>query len=343
MGLGTRPFEHGVLDLGDGSWAWLQPDGGWGWSNAGLITAGGESLLVDTLFDLKLTAEMLAEMRRASAAATDIDTVVNTHANGDHCWGNQLVAGAEIVATRRAAEEMHELPPQKMAKLMAAASGAARLGGAGRALGRVLGALGLAKVSNLIAAGPFVDRVFGDFEFSGLELVPPNRTFERELTLEVGGKAVQLIEVGPAHTRGDAMVYLPAERVLFAGDVLFIGGHPILWEGPAGNWVRALERIEELDPEVIVPGHGPITDRQGVARLKDYFVALQAQVKRRFEAGVGPVEAARDLELEGFDDWGDPERLAVNVDSLYRELEGKPEKTDVIELFARMAALAEGS
>ncbi len=334
-------YRKGLHDVGNGVFAYLQPDGGWGWSNAGLVVAGSESLLVDTLFDLRLTAEMLAEMRRASDAAKAIRTVVNTHANGDHCWGNQLVEGAEIVASRRAAAEMHELPPQQMAKLMKAASGAARLGGAGRALGKVLGALGLRKVSNLIAAGPFVDRIFGGFEFAGIELVPPDRTFEKELTLDVGGKTVELIEVGPAHTRGDAMVYLPQERVLFAGDVLFIGGHPILWEGPAGNWIRALERIEELDPEVIVPGHGPITDKDGVKRLKDYFVELSTEVERRFEAGIGPVEAARDLELEGFDDWGDPERLAVNVDSLYRELEGEPEKTDVIELFARMAALAE--
>ncbi len=332
-------YAKGLQDVGDGVFAYLQPDGGWGWSNAGLIESGGESLLVDTLFDLKLTAEMLAEMRRACTAATSIDRVVNTHANGDHCWGNQLVTGAEIVATERAAEEMHELPPQKMAMLMKAASGAARLGGAGQALGRVLGALGLAKVANLIAAGPVVERVFGDFDFSGIELVPPNTTFEDALTLTVGGKTVELIEVGPAHTQGDAMVWLPEERVLFAGDVLFIGGHPILWEGPASNWVKALERIEALAPEVIVPGHGPITDLAGVGGLKRYFVALSAEVERRFEAGVGAVEAARDLELEGFDDWGDAERLAVNVDSLYRELRGVEEKTDVIELFARMAAL----
>lgn len=169
--------------------------------------------------------------------------------------------------------------------------------------------------------------------------MPPSRTFERQLTLHVGGKTVELIEVGPAHTKGDTMIYLPEERVLFAGDVLFIGGHPILWEGPASNWLRALERIQELDPQVIVPGHGPITDKQGVARLADYFVALSAEVEKRFEAGMGPIEASRDLGLEGFDEWGDPERLAVNVDSIFRELKGEAEKTDVIELFARMAAL----
>ena len=86
-------YEKGLQEIADGIWAYLQPDGGWGWSNAGLVTGGEASLLVDTLFDLRLTAEMLAAMRRVTPAAEHIGTVVNTHANGDHCYGNALVAG----------------------------------------------------------------------------------------------------------------------------------------------------------------------------------------------------------------------------------------------------------
>ena len=92
-------YTKGLHEVGDRLWAYLQPDGGWGWSNAGLVVDGETSLLVDTLFDLPLTADMLAAMRAATPAASTIGTVVNTHANGDHCYGNQLVAGAEIVAS----------------------------------------------------------------------------------------------------------------------------------------------------------------------------------------------------------------------------------------------------
>src|ERR671923_1505669 len=99
-------YTRGLHDVGDGVWAYLQPDGGWGWSNAGLVADGGASLLVDTLFDLRLTADMLDTMRAAVPAASRIGTVVNTHANGDHCYGNALVADAEIVASSAAAEEM---------------------------------------------------------------------------------------------------------------------------------------------------------------------------------------------------------------------------------------------
>ena len=81
MGLGTHPFEHGVIDLGAGNWAWLQPDGGWGWSNAGLIVDGEEAMLVDTLFDLSLTRAMLDGFADA-VPGTRISTLVNTHSNG---------------------------------------------------------------------------------------------------------------------------------------------------------------------------------------------------------------------------------------------------------------------
>ena len=109
--MGRAPYTKGLHDLGNGLWAYLQPDGGWGWSNAGLIVDGDRSLLVDTLFDLKLTREMLDAMRRASPAAATIDTLVNTHGNGDHWFGNQLVGDARIVTSSRSAREMAEVGP----------------------------------------------------------------------------------------------------------------------------------------------------------------------------------------------------------------------------------------
>lgn len=107
------PYDKGLHELGDACYAYLQPDGGWGWSNAGLVVGAGASLLVDTLFDLKLTREMLDAMAAPTAAAP-IGTLLNTHANGDHCYGNQLVEGAEIVASAATAHEMSEVPPSML-------------------------------------------------------------------------------------------------------------------------------------------------------------------------------------------------------------------------------------
>ena len=100
-------FTKGLHEIGNGLYAWLQPDGSWGWSNAGLVVDSGETLLVDTLFDLKLTRDMLHAMRNAVPAANHIKQVVNTHANGDHYFGNQLVSDANIIVSKRCAEEMN--------------------------------------------------------------------------------------------------------------------------------------------------------------------------------------------------------------------------------------------
>src|ERR1700692_2495980 len=102
-------YSRGLREVGDGLFAYLQPDGGWGWSNAGLVADGEQTLLIDTLFDLKLTEQMLSDMRRAVPTASRIDTLVNTHANGDHCYGNQLLREARIVASARAAAEVVQL------------------------------------------------------------------------------------------------------------------------------------------------------------------------------------------------------------------------------------------
>ncbi len=114
----STPSELGLLEIGADCYAYVQPGGGWGWSNAGLVVGDGVSLLVDTLFDLHLTARMLESMAPVVGAAP-IGTLVNTHANGDHCFGNQLLAGTEIVASTAAAAEMAEVPPALLAALNA--------------------------------------------------------------------------------------------------------------------------------------------------------------------------------------------------------------------------------
>ena len=309
-------YTRGLHDLGNDIYAYLQPDGTWGWSNAGIITDGEASLLIDTLFDLRLTSEMLDTMRRALPAASHIDMLVNTHANGDHCYGNELVADAQIIASRRTAEEMVEgISPERFAML-------------------------LKQAPHMGAVGAYFQHCFDKFDFENITLTPPQQTFEGELTVQVGNKMAHLIEVGPAHTRGDTLVHIPAERVVFTGDILFIGGHPIMWAGPTANWLQALDRILAMDVDVIVPGHGPITDKQGVAQLKSYFEYIYGETRKRYEAGMPLSEAAQDIPLDRYATWTDGERIAVNVATIYRELSGAAEPPDTLTLFGMMAALS---
>jgi glyoxylase-like metal-dependent hydrolase (beta-lactamase superfamily II) len=254
-------------------------------------------------------------MRAAVPAARRVEVLVNTHANGDHCFGNQLVEGAVIVASRACAEEMRSLPPSVLAALM-----------------RSAGDLG--------AAGGFLREAFGAFDFEGITLTPPGETFEGRHTCRLGDTRVNLIEVGPAHTRGDVLVEVPRDRVVFTGDILFADAHPVIWEGPIGNWIAACDVLLGMDVDVVVPGHGPVSDRGGVRALRDYLAYIAREARARFDAGMPAREAARDISLSDYASWGDPERIAVNVATLYREFGDTGPEPTVIELFGWMAELA---
>ena len=308
-------YEKGPHELGQQCFAYLQPDGSWGWSNAGLVVGDGASLLVDTLFDLPLTAEMLAAMAPATAAAP-IGTLLNTHANGDHCYGNQLVEGAEIIASDATAHEMTEVPPAMLHALNSADG----------------------------EVGELFRHFFGAFKFDGIEVTMPTRTFSGRLDVEVGGRTIELIEVGPAHTRGDTIAYVPDAKTVYTGDILFINGTPIVWAGPLSNWVAACDLMLGMDIDTVVPGHGPLTDKAGVVAVRDYLAYVDEAATQRHASGVDAWEAARDIAREigareDFRGWGEFGRIAVNVDTAYRSLDDTYVTPNVVEQFRRMAEI----
>lgn len=314
--MANRPFTQGVQDLGNGIYGYIQPDGTWGWSNAGLVVSQGQTLLVDTLMSRSLTRIMLDDFAKVDGGAR-IDRLVNTHANPDHFVGNGLVEGAEIIMTTETAREMGEFDPVRFASL----------------------------VDNWQAmgdAGAFLYETMGrKFDWTDLEPLPkPDRTFERALTLEVGDKAVELIDLGPAHTGSDTIAWVPDDRVVFTGDLLFNEGHPIMWDGPVENWIAACERIIALKPEIVVPGHGPITDTTAVAGMADYFTYVSEQTRQRLDAGMGWKDAARDIDMRRYAHWTDPERIVANVFALYRQWGGPIAPEDGRDLFGEMGRYA---
>ena len=309
-------YKKGLHQVGNGQFAYLQPDGGWGWSNAGLIVDGDQSLLVDTLFDMSLTADMLSTMKDATGInADDIGVLVNTHANGDHTHGNGCCRKAEIISSLASAKEMEDINASMLAAMKEAAP---QMGDVGK----------------------YFLQIFGQFDFAGVDERAPTKTFTGQMSLNVGDKEVSLIEVGPAHTKGDVLVHVPSEKLIYTGDILFIDSTPIMWAGPISNWLKACDRILQMDVDVIVPGHGPITDKNGVRQVRDYLSFCDVEARKRFDAGMTVKDAAHDIALGQYADWGDAERIAVNVDTLYRQYRGDMDAPpNVIELFSLMASL----
>ena len=306
------PYTRGLHQVADRVWAWTLPDGGYGWSNAGLVAGDGASLLVDTLFDLALTREMLTAMKPVTDRAPVTDALI-THSNGDHTHGNQLLDGSvRIIAAKGTAEEIaHGMPPEMLAMTQTANLGP--------------------------VATPYARERFGHFDFSGIKVRNADETFDRELTIDVGGRQVNLLNLGPAHTAADSVVHVPDAGVLFGGDLLFIGCTPIVWAGPIANWVAACDTMIAMDAPIVVPGHGPVTDPDGIRAVRGYLAHVAEQAEAAYRRGLSWAEAADTIDLGEYATWLDAERVVVNVYQRYRELAPDTPQLEIMGLLVIQA------
>jgi glyoxylase-like metal-dependent hydrolase (beta-lactamase superfamily II) len=271
-------------------------------ANSGLVNLGG-GLVIDTQADLSHARRMLELF--ATVWPGMPRRVVNTHEDGAHVWGNQVFEGAEIIAHRTVPGRMKEAAdPRAFQKL---------LDGATRLLPRIWlralhpGALAVAR------------QLQRDYDFEGITLVPPTTLFEDRLVLDLDGTEVHLIHVGPCHQAGDTIVHLPSEGVVFAGDVIFRECTPVGWTGTYARWLQCLDRIIWLDPEVIVPGHGPVCGIEGAMEMKAYLEYVREESRLCFDRGLTALDASGLIDLGPYAQWRHPARLYANVERAYRE------------------------
>jgi cyclase len=307
-------FREGLYRLTDKAYAWMVPNGSWGEANFGLIDCSGKSVVIDTGWDLRCAREFLA-------AATDLLArspvygVINTHADGDHCWGNQLFENTPIIATHACIGQMHHIEPKTMRLL----------GKAARVMKRV-------PVAGIDVLGHYAGGMIAPYDFSGVRITLPNQGFSGEKTITVNGIDVVLMEVGPTHTPGDAMVFVASEKVVYAGDIVFTGSTPVNWAGPVANIIAALRKVLSLDPDFIVSGHGPIAARSDIELQIAYWELIQDELHRRRAQGMRYDVAAADLLLSAkfqstpFAHWDSPERLLRNAQALYEEWGDAPSR-----------------
>ena len=292
--MATTPYTRGLHEIGDGTYAYLQPDGSWWINNTGLLVGSRGAVSIDSCSTERRTRAYL----EAIAAVTDkpVRTLVNTHHHGDHTHGNWLFGGATVVAHERTRTEV-------------------------------------------IAAGkPDYPGIWTPVDWGEIELEPPFLTYTDEVTLWVDELRCEVRHVGmPAHTTNDSIVWIPQRSLLFAGDLLFNGGTPFLLMGSVSGAIEVLEDVvAPLGAATVVPGHGPVfSGDEPIRATLDYLRFVRDVAERGRQAGVSPLDAARDTDLGRFADWPDAERIVGNLYRAYAELGDTP-RGGPIDVFAAL-------
>ena len=285
-------------ELVDGVYAWVQPDGTWWINNAGAIGGADGTIVIDTCATADRTRRFLAAVGEATGDAP-IRVAANTHEHGDHTYGNCLLpAETSLIG--------HE---NMRARLL---------------------------VDPLIEQCPPVWEPTPDW--GAVTRRVPNIVTRSDLTVFTGDRRVELVHPGyAAHTTGDLVAWLPEERVLFAGDLIFHGLTPLVMAGSVEGALRSLDWIASFEPLHLVPGHGPLVDERGLdetlgehERYYRFLLELTASAR---QDGLPPLAAAQDADLGAFAGWADAERLVLNLHRAFADAEGQP--------FDVMAAIAD--
>lgn len=277
-------WSTGMVEVADGVYAYVQADGGFCISNAGLVAGPDGCLAIDALFTPAMTRAFQAAIARVSSRP--VRMLLDTHHHIDHTLGNALFPEASVLAHAAARREMERV--------------------------------GL-PLDILLGMAPHFRG-----QLDGVSLRLPDVTFDGGVTLYLGDIECRLLHFGTAHTVGDVMVHLPARRVLFAGDVAFHDVTPLAFEGHIGKWIEVAKRVEAMpDVDVVVPGHGPAGTKDDVRRMRGYLQLVHEEARRAFDQGMPPEEAAKAIPLGEYASWREPERVLPNVLRLYQEFRGE--------------------
>lgn len=254
-----------------------------GSTNSGVVLTDEGVVVIDTQGPKGLAMALRQSLRKVTDSP--VIFVVNTHYHGDHTFGNQYFTGPRAIIAHDKTRE--------------------------------------ALIEKAKAHRTRFKRFFGEESLAGFSLTLPGVTFSSTLSLRVGGRTFVIAHPGVAHTEGDAYVYMPEEKVVFTGDLLYKGRLPWLGDGDSLGAVAALDELLALDATVYVPGHGTVAGREDLRAYKGYLLDLRKEVKRLKDAGKTLDEVKKEIRLDGYDDLlMYDEWLPLNAGKVYMELGG---------------------
>lgn len=301
--------QAGLRQVADGAFAWI---GAGGDSNAGAIVTPHGLLVIDS----QQLPELARRFRSALIERTGLPVMrlVNTHGHLDHIAGNDVFSDGPILSHGKMLAALHD-----------------ELGASRNDVWHLDGFEATAKLlwgRNLLEIVPpedpklewFKQRI-GGAEYARMLITAPTETFSDRFEVVLPDDVVRIVHWGPAHSDCDIVVHLVRRKVLFLSDLLFVGRFPWLGDCDLDGWIESLSTALSLDVETVIPGHGPPTDLNEVARFRELLVSLRERVGRAIRAGHSEQAAMNEIRLPEFShlpryaEW-----IALNVKVAYRYL-----------------------
>jgi len=300
-----------LQQVADGVYAAIHIAGGAAIGNAGIVDLGDRTLVYDSFF----TPQAAEDLKTAAEALTGrpIDAVINSHWHNDHIWGNQVFdASTEIISdeeTRRMtiATRGHGDYDSFMAGAEAnlEATRAQLQATEDKGQRRQL-AMWLDYHQSVVDIKPI------------LQVRAPNLTFAKRLAFHGTERTAELITFVGGHTESDAVLYLPQEGIVFMSDLLFIRHQPYLGGGDPEMLCDALDRVSDLKPKLLVPGHGPAGAIDSLTTMKQYVRTLDNLALKMVEDGKDEQDIDQMAIPEPYDDWLFSAFFPVNMHFLYQ-------------------------
>jgi glyoxylase-like metal-dependent hydrolase (beta-lactamase superfamily II) len=275
----SRHFQ--IQRVSNGVYAAIHKDGGWSICNSGIIDIGEKTIV----FDSGLTPKAARELKAAAEVLTgrSVDYIVNSHYHKDHIRGNQVFGDSMIVSTEKTQT--------------------------------LIGEKGIAEVeSDKIDTREQLDdikrlaqrrdlkiqeyvKLFLPYwqgindSLKEIELQIPNMAFKDRHILSGTKRSAILVDGGEGHSENDCILYVPEEKVVFCGDLLFVGCHPYMGKSNPENWISILNQLKELDMEICVPGHGGCGTSRDLDIMIEYIQDIMDLVQDVVRKG-GDIEDA---------------------------------------------------
>lgn len=291
----TESKHFRIVCVAEGVFAAISEPGTGSVGNAAIIDLGDSTLVVDTFTTIQAAEDLKAAATQLTGKS--VAYVVNTHWHSDHISGNQVFTPeAQIISTSTTRELMATIVNDRMEEFKQNPEPVYQMiAEAEEKLHKETDEKLKKEIEWEIAS----DRAYME-TLPDLVNTLPTITFEQQLTIHGENRIVQLHSYGGGHTQSDTFVYLPTEKIAIMGDLVLSKHHPVLFTANPEEWLAILERVEQLEIEMIVPGHGEVCSMAELHEVKGYIKHIIALVEEALQTN-GSIE---DIAVpEAYQDW----------------------------------------